>query len=367
MPGGVEQFLDEPRRLFREPVIDPQATLLCLHHAGAAQVREMSRRLGLRDLQAVVHVAHANLTSIEESDDAQPRGIRQGLQECVDAFEFPIHIRLDKYTAVRHPLSIFVNAYTVEHRQMTQTDMKDAIREKYGKAATGVGDRRVLRGRLRRPHHREPLWRRRNSGSAEGSGVGITRLRESDGADRSEARRDRSGPRFRRRDRCAPLGQTRGPHGKAYGLDMTDEMLALARQNQQRAGATNVEFLKGEIESIPLPDQSVDVVISNCVINLSTDKDRVLKEAFRVLKPGGRFAVSDVVVRGPVPDDIRHNVELWVGCVAGALQESDYRAKLEAAGFTGVSLEPWRVYDMKDARQFLTDAGVDADTVARTG
>ena len=155
-----------------------------------------------------------------------------------------------------------------------------------------------------------------------------------------------------------------GPTGKVYGLDMTDEMLALARQNQQSAGATNVEFLKGEIESIPLPDQSVDVVISNCVINLSTDKDRVLREAFRVLKPGGRFAVSDVVVRGPVPDDIRRNVELWVGCVAGALQESDYRAKLEAAGFTDVSVDPWRVYDVKDARQFLTDAGIDADTVA---
>src|SRR5205823_6464089 len=136
-----------------------------------------------------------------------------------------------------------------------------------------------------------------------------------------------------------------GPTGKVYGLDMTDEMLALARENQRRAGATNVEFLKGEIEAIPLPDQSVDVVISNCVINLSTDKDRVLREAFRVLKPGGRFAVSDVVVRGPVPDGIRRSVELWVGCVAGALDENDYRAKLERAGFIQVSLEPWRVYD----------------------
>src|SRR6187455_2478623 len=140
-----------------------------------------------------------------------------------------------------------------------------------------------------------------------------------------------------------------GPTGKAYGLDMTDEMLALAHENQRKAGATNVEFLKGEIESIPLPDASVDVVISNCVINLSADKSRVLREAFRVLRPGGRFAVSDVVVRGPVPDEVRRNVELWVGCVAGALDESEYRAKLEAAGFTGVSLEPWRVYDMKDA------------------
>ena len=127
---------------------------------------------------------------------------------------------------------------------------------------------------------------------------------------------------------------------------------------------TNVEFLKGEIEAIPLPDASVDVVISNCVINLSTDKDRVLREAFRVLKPGGRFAVSDVVVRGPVPEDIRRNVELWVGCVAGALDESDYRAKLEAAGFGDVSVDPWRVYDLNDARQFLTDAGLNAESVA---
>ena len=155
-----------------------------------------------------------------------------------------------------------------------------------------------------------------------------------------------------------------GPTGKAYGLDMTDEMLALARENQRRAGATNVEFLKGEIEAIPLPDRSVDVVISNCVINLSSDKDRVLREAFRVLKPGGRFAVSDVVVRGDVPAEIRRSMELWVGCVAGALEESEYRARLEAAGFVDVTVEPWRVYDPAQAREFLTEGGIDAETVA---
>jgi arsenite methyltransferase len=137
-----------------------------------------------------------------------------------------------------------------------------------------------------------------------------------------------------------------GPTGKVYGLDMTDEMLALARENQQKAGATNVEFLKGEIESIPLPDASVDVIISNCVINLSADKGRVLREAFRVLKAGGRFAVSDVVVRGPVPESIRRNVELWIGCVAGALDESSYRDKLVAAGFESVEIEPWRTYNV---------------------
>ena len=155
-----------------------------------------------------------------------------------------------------------------------------------------------------------------------------------------------------------------GPTGKVFGLDMTDEMLALARENGRRAGVTNVEFLKGEIENIPLPDDSVDVIISNCVINLSSDKARVLREAHRVLKPGGRFAVSDVVVRGEVPADIRRNVELWVGCVAGALQEDDYRRFLADAGFTNIEVEPWRVYAVEDAREFLTSAGVDVATAA---
>src|SRR5216110_2947335 len=155
-----------------------------------------------------------------------------------------------------------------------------------------------------------------------------------------------------------------GPTGKAYGLDMTDEMLALARDNQKKAGVANVEFLKGEIEAIPLPDDTVDVIISNCVINLSGDKDRVLAEAFRVLKPGGRFAVSDVVVRGPVPAEIRKSVELWVGCVAGAMEESEYVARLERAGFTGVSVEPTRAYDVTDAREFLAGQGIDVDAVA---
>jgi SAM-dependent methyltransferase len=156
------------------------------------------------------------------------------------------------------------------------------------------------------------------------------------------------------------VGQT----GKVYGLDMTDEMLALARENQRKAGVTNVEFLKGTIESIPLPDQSVDVIISNCVINLSVDKDAVLSEAFRVLKPGGRFAVSDVVIRGDVPAEVRRSMELWVGCVAGALRDDEYRSKLTAAGFASVELDAWRVYRVDDARTFLAEAGVDVDRVA---
>ena len=155
-----------------------------------------------------------------------------------------------------------------------------------------------------------------------------------------------------------------GPTGKAYGLDMTDEMLSLANENRRKAGAENVEFLKGEIEHIPLPDKSVDVIISNCVINLSADKDRVLREAFRVLKPGGRFAVSDVVTRGEMKPEIRQSVLLWVGCVAGALEENDYRSKLTSAGFGQIEIEPTRIYHVDDAREFLSAEGIDVDSIA---
>ena len=155
-----------------------------------------------------------------------------------------------------------------------------------------------------------------------------------------------------------------GPTGKAYGLDMTDEMLALARANQHRAGITNVEFLKGHIESIPLPDASVDVIISNCVINLSADKPRVIAEAFRVLKPGGRFAISDVVVRGDIPAPVRESMELWVGCIAGALEETEFLGLLAEVGFDEASIEPTRVYNVEDARTFLTSAGLDAAALA---
>ncbi len=159
-------------------------------------------------------------------------------------------------------------------------------------------------------------------------------------------------------------GRRVGPAGKAYGLDMTDEMLALANENKRKAGAENVEFLKGEIESIPLPDNTVDVVISNCVINLSADKDRVLREAFRVLKPGGRLAVSDVVTRGEIALEVRQSVLLWVGCIAGALDEKEYRDKLSAAGFEQIEIEPTRVYRVDDAREFLSSSGIDVDAIA---
>jgi arsenite methyltransferase len=155
-----------------------------------------------------------------------------------------------------------------------------------------------------------------------------------------------------------------GPTGKAYGLDMTDEMLTLANENKRKAGVDNVDFLKGEIEHIPLPDNSVDIIISNCVINLSADKDRVLREAFRVLKPGGRFAVSDVVTRGEILPEIRQNVLLWVGCVAGALEENEYRSKLASAGFEQIDLEPTRIYRVEDAREFLSGENIDVDAIA---
>ena len=155
-----------------------------------------------------------------------------------------------------------------------------------------------------------------------------------------------------------------GTTGKAYGLDMTNEMLALAEENKRKSGLTNVEFLRGEIENIPLPDNTVDVIISNCVVNLSGDKDRVFREAFRVLKPGGRLAISDVVVRGEVPEQIRKSMELWVGCVAGALSDTDYQRKLTAAGFASIDIEATRVYNIDDAREFLKAAGMDADRIA---
>ena len=154
-----------------------------------------------------------------------------------------------------------------------------------------------------------------------------------------------------------------GATGKVYGLDMTDDMLALARENQRAAGVSNVEFLKGELENIPLPDGSVDVIISNCVVNLSADKDRALSEAFRVLRPGGRFAVSDVVVRGAVPAEVRKNVELWIGCLAGALEEKEFEAKLKKVGFGDVSITPTRIYTIEDARDFLSATGIDADAM----
>ena len=249
---------------------------------------------------------------------------------------------------------------------MSQTNVQDAVREKYGEIARSVGTSGCC-------------------GSSCGCGDPITSNLYSDAetaglpSDAVTASLGCGNPtaliELQPGETVLDLGsgggidvllsaQRVGPTGKVYGLDMTDEMLALARENQRKAGATNVEFLKGTIEAIPLPDQSVDVIISNCVINLSVDKDAVLREAFRVLKPGGRFAVSDVVIRGDVPSEVRRSMELWVGCVAGALQEEEYASKLAAAGFEEVEVEAWRVYRVEEARAFLAQSGIDVDRIA---
>jgi SAM-dependent methyltransferase len=255
---------------------------------------------------------------------------------------------------------------------MSDRDIKDIVKEKYGKAALrvmqGSGSARCESTASSRGEC-DPITSRIYD-AAELAAVPETAAAASRGCGNPTALAD-----LKPGETVLDLGsgggidvllsaRRVGPTGKAYGLDMTDEMLALARENQRKAGATNVEFLKGELENIPLPDGAVDVIISNCVINLSGDKDRVLAEAFRVLRPGGRFAVSDIVVRGEVPTEIRRSVELWIGCVAGALGEAEYRTKLDKAGFEAVEIEPTRIYRAEDARDFLEGAGLDVDAIA---
>jgi arsenite methyltransferase len=253
---------------------------------------------------------------------------------------------------------------------MANQDLKQTVKEKYGQAALQVvGGGRACCGGAATTCQEDPVTRDLYQ-SGEVAGIPEAAVLASLGCGNPVALAE-----LREGETVLDLGsgggidvllsaRRVGPTGKAYGLDMTDEMLELARENQRKAGVENVEFLRGEIESIPLPDNSVDVIISNCVINLSADKGRVLREAFRVLKPGGRFAVSDVVVRGDVPEVIRRNVELWIGCVAGALEESEYRATLAAAGFEEIDIEPTRVYRAEDARVYLEKAGLDAAAIA---
>jgi SAM-dependent methyltransferase len=252
---------------------------------------------------------------------------------------------------------------------MSQVDIKQAVREKYGQAARRVGDAGSCCGGQTALADAGPITSNLYE-DAETSSLPEAAVLASLGCGNPTALAE-----LKPGETVLDLGsgggidvllsaRRVGPTGKAYGLDMTDEMLALARDNQRKAGANNVEFLKGEIEMIPLPDNSVDVIISNCVINLSADKDRVLREAFRVLKPGGRLAVSDVVTRGDVPEQLRKDILLWVGCIAGALEENDYRAKLAAAGFEAIGIEPTRVYKIEDARDFLLGKGLDVDVLA---
>jgi arsenite methyltransferase len=252
---------------------------------------------------------------------------------------------------------------------MSQTDVKEAVRERYSQAARRVSEGRSCCGGDAALAGSNPITSNLYDVSEEGA-LPEAAVLASLGCGNPTALAQLS-PGETVLDLGSGGGidvllsaRRVGATGKAYGLDMTDEMLALARANQKKAGVENVEFLKGEIEAIPLPDNSVDVIISNCVINLSADKDKVLREAFRVLKPGGRFAVSDIVTRGEVPEDIRRNVLAWAGCIAGALDESDYAAKLADAGFEAIGIEPTRIYRGEDAREFLSGKGVDVDAIA---
>jgi len=254
---------------------------------------------------------------------------------------------------------------------MTEPNIKDAVKEKYGNAALRVttGGSSCCGAAPARESGRDPITSNLYD-AAQSSQIPAEAMLASLGCGNPTAL-----AKLNPGETVLDLGsgggvdvllsaRRVGPGGKAYGLDMTDEMLSLANANKQKAGVENVEFLKGEIESIPLPDRSVDVVISNCVINLSADKDAVLREAYRVLKPGGRFAVSDVVTRGEILPEIRKSVLLWVGCIAGALDESDYRSKLAAAGFANIEIEATRVYRVEDAGEFLSGQGFDVDVLA---
>jgi SAM-dependent methyltransferase len=258
----------------------------------------------------------------------------------------------------------------MKERGMSDATIKDLVKEKYGKVALGVvSGGASCCGTAPSRDERDPITSNLYTDS-ETAGLPPEAVAASLGCGNPTALAE-----LRPGEIVLDLGSGGGidvllsagrvgPTGKAYGLDMTDEMLALARANQRKAGVENVEFLKGEIEQIPLPDSSVDVIISNCVINLSADKGRVLREAFRVLKPGGRLAVSDIVVVGEVPAEIRRSVELWMGCVAGALEFDEYRAALARAGFEAIDLEPTRVYRVEDARELLAGAGIDANAIA---
>ncbi|MGA9550171.1 MAG: arsenite methyltransferase [Rhodomicrobium sp.] len=252
---------------------------------------------------------------------------------------------------------------------MSHTDVKDAVRERYGEAARRVSEGRSCCGGNAALAGTNPITSNLYDVSEKGALPEAAVLASLGCGNPTALAQLQPG------ETVLDLGsgggidvllsaRRVGATGKAYGLDMTDEMLALARENQKKAGAENVEFLKGEIENIPLPDNSVNVIISNCVINLSGDKDRVLKEAFRVLKPGGRFAVSDIVTRGEVPEQIRKNVLAWAGCIAGTLQDTDYADKLARAGFEGIGIEPTRIYKGEDAREFLSGKGVNVDEMA---
>lgn len=339
----------------------------------APQVSQVARNLGLALAQNLNEIADAHLPAVHQVQQPEPGAVteRGKQQRKVVAFRRSVHISIiyaltDMSSGEYIRLSI-----CIEEMEMESTiNVQDQVKEKYGSAARAVSESGSVQACCD-PGLRccDPITTNLYSSDEMGL-IPDKAVRASLGCGNPTALID-----LRPGETVLDLGsgggidvllsaQRVGPTGKAYGLDMTDDMLALARENQRQAGVTNVEFLRGEIESIPLPESSVDVIISNCVINLSADKDRVLREAFRVLKPSGRFAVSDVVVRGNVPEAVRTSMLLWVGCIAGALDESEYIAELKAAGFENISIEPTREYNVEDARHFLTEAGVDVDAIA---
>jgi arsenite methyltransferase len=352
----------------------PLAVAARRHNSRAPQVRKVPGNLGLTLLQDLHKVADANLAPIHQVQQAQPRGIGERCKQRyqVERFgrprhRFIIYALTDMYSGNTFALT-YMKAGAVMPTESVQSN-QTAVREKYGSIARSVAQSSASACCDPAMRCCDPITKNLYSADEHGQ-LPENAVLASLGCGNPTALIE-----LKPGETVLDLGsgggidvllsaRRVGPTGKAYGLDMTDDMLALARENQRQAGATNVEFLKGQIENIPLPDNSVDVIISNCVINLSADKPRVLGEAFRVLRPGGRFAVSDVVVNGEVPDAVRQSMLLWVGCIAGALEQEDYRAKLLAAGFTDVDFEATRTYNIEDARVFLTEAGIDVDGIA---
>ena len=377
LPDNRDNFAKDPGcaliRRHNGPVMHPFAFAARGYHACPSQICKVTGNLGLALPQDLNEIADAEFAPIYKVQQSQPRAIRERREEQgeVAGFRGTIHSSIIyALTDMSSGEYIRLSVYK-ETREMESTpSIQKQVKEKYGSAARAVAESGNLQACCD-PGLRccDPITTNLYSADEKGL-IPEKAVLASLGCGNPTALIE-----LREGETVLDLGsgggidvllsaQRVGQTGRAYGLDMTDEMLALARENQRKAGATNVEFLRGEIENIPLPDNSVDVIISNCVINLSADKDRVLREAFRVLKPGGRFAVSDVVVRGCVPDEVRKSILLWVGCIAGALEETDYIAKLTRAGFDAVSIEPTRVYNVEDARQFLTEAGVDVDVIA---
>ena len=369
------------RPIFRnlQPVVHPFAVAPRRHQTRASQICQMARDFGLAEAQDLDKIADADFAARDQVQQAQARGVGERAKYMVQSGAFcglrherivAQYIRLDIYEwAGVESITYSRTRIRSRRRPCMSGDIKSEVKSKYGEAAKRVAAGSSACCGSTGLSACDPITSNLYD-EAQKSAIPAEAVAASLGCGNPTAL-----AKLEPGEIVLDLGSGGGidvllsarrvaPGGKAYGLDMTDEMLELARENQRKSGVENVEFLRGEMENIPLPENSVDVVISNCVINLSGDKERVLREAFRVLRPGGRFAVSDVVVRGAVPADIRRSVELWVGCVAGAMEESEFRAKLDAAGFTEIEIEPTRVYSIEDARQFLAAAGIDADAIA---